>query len=165
MSYNAPTSSTPVPRYSATDASSVGVSKSLLIPKLNPPPSRADAFQPTAPAQNLGALPQDQVLTSRSFSELVRQVQNIQAQLDVLQAQQNLSHRHQITNPVQYLSQSGLGQVMSALFGGIKRFYSAKGEKTDAETDLMEDSYFEEVEVEKIFNVNRVQKTTGTQIQ
>jgi hypothetical protein len=164
MSYNTPTSSTPVPRYTATEVSS-GVPKSLFIPNLNAPPTRTDVLQAPVPAQNLGALPQDQILTSGSFSELVRQVQIIQAQLDVLQAQQNLSRSHQITNPAQYLSQSGLGQVLSALFSGLKRLYSTKGEKTDAETDLMADSYFEEVEVEKVFNVNRVQKTSGTQIQ
>jgi hypothetical protein len=103
------------------------------------------------------------MLTSRSFSDLVRQVQQIQEQLNVLQANQNLTQRQQMINPVQYLSQNGLGNIISNLFGGRRQMQTGKT-LTDAEQDAQDDTYFEEVEAPKVFSTTRVEKTSNTNL-
>ncbi|MFN7311727.1 MAG: hypothetical protein ACK5T0_10250 [Vampirovibrionales bacterium] len=163
MSYNL---SSPTPKYNsavsqASPAEAV-TSKPLVIPKLNAP---AYVTPPPPPLANspLTGPATDQMLTSRSFSDLVRQVQQIQEQLNVLQANQNLTQRQQMINPVQYLSQNGLGNIISNLFGGRRQMQTGKT-LTDAEQDAQDDTYFEEVEAPKVFSTTRVEKTSNTNL-
>jgi len=136
-------------------------SKTLVIPKLNVP----NYAPPLPPLSNspLSGPASDQMLTSRSFSDLVRQVQQIQEQLNVLQANQTLTQRQQMTNPMQYLSQNGLGNIISNLFGGRRQMQTGKT-LTDAEQDALEDTYFEEVESPKVFSTTRVEKMSNTSL-
>jgi hypothetical protein len=162
MSYNL---SSPPPQYNTAVSSSSAVdavaSKPLVIPKLNAPTYTS----PLPPLTNspLNGPATDQMLTTRSFSDLVRQVQQIQEQLNVLQANQNLTRSQQMTNPIQYLSQNGLGNIISNLFGGRRQMQTGKT-LTDAEQDAQDDTYFEEVEAPKVFSTTRVEKTSNTNL-
>jgi hypothetical protein len=162
MSYNV---SSPTPQYnsavSPTTPPEAVTSKTLVIPKLNAP----NYTTPPTPLSNspLTGPATDQMLTSRSFSDLVRQVQQIQEQLNVLQANQNLTRSQQMTNPIQYLSQNGLGNIISNLFGGRRQMQTGKT-LTDAEQDAQENTYFEEVEAPKVFSTARVAKVSNTSL-
>ena len=158
MSYNI---SSPTPRFtsavSPTTAPEAVTSKSLVIPKMNPP-------MPPLPNPALTAPSQDQLISSRSFSDLVKQVQRIQEQLNVLQANQNLTRSQQLTNPIQYLSQNALGNIISNFFGGRRQMQTGKT-LTDAEQDAQKDTYFEDIEAPKVFSTTRVSQVSNTSLR
>ncbi|XVJ50996.1 MAG: hypothetical protein HEQ32_02455 [Vampirovibrio sp.] len=144
------------------DRGDSGFPKPLVIPQFTPEPRRMSSVSEGPPP--LMPLGQDQLITSKSFSDLVRQVQHIQEQLNVLQANQNLSRSQQITNPIQYLSPSGIGQMLSTFFGGRRQMQAGGNALTDSEQDIRDEHYFEDVEAPKVFNVKRVEKTSRSQL-
>ncbi len=158
--------SSPTPRFtnpvSPTTAPEALTSKSLVIPKMNPP--SYGTTMPPMPNSALTAPSQDQLLSSRSFSDLVKQVQRIQEQLNVLQANQNLTRSQQLTNPIQYLSQNALGNIISNFFGGRRQMQTGKT-LTDAEQDAQKDTYFEDIEAPKVFSTTRVSQVSNTSLR
>jgi len=164
MSFNL--SSPTTPRYTSAVTASTApealTSKSLVIPKMNPP--NYGTTRPPLPNSALTPPTQYQLVSSRSFSDLVKQVQRIQEQLNVLQANQNLTRSQQLTNPIQYLSQNGLGNILANFFGGRRQMQTGKT-LTDAEEEAQKDTYFEEVEAPKVFSTTRVSQVSNTSMR